>query len=132
MVWEVYMYVRFVVDQIDEDSNQRKGIFQAISCMKKQEVFYDYELEHIAEVMAWFDENLESPLDYLNTQKSKKSEVYISWFLESSSKHISKIREFVFLVESKGVAVEQLRTESPGKIVYADKFQVFAKPFRRF
>lgn len=39
------MYVRFVVDQFDEDSNQRTGIFQAISCMKKQEVFYDYELE---------------------------------------------------------------------------------------
>ncbi|WP_258186660.1 hypothetical protein [Vibrio splendidus] len=72
------MYVRFVVDQLDEDSNQRTGIFQAISCMKKQEVFYDYELEHIAEVMGWFDENLESPLDYLNKQKSKKSDVYIS------------------------------------------------------
>ncbi|MEZ8579435.1 hypothetical protein AB6D24_06290 [Vibrio splendidus] len=83
--------------------------------MKKQEVFYDYELEHIAEVMGWFDENLESPLDYLNKQKSKKSDVYISWFLESSSEHISKVREFVFLVESKGVAVDQLRTETPGK-----------------
>ncbi|WP_253820085.1 hypothetical protein [Vibrio coralliilyticus] len=100
--------------------------------MKKQEVFYDYEFEHITAVMGWLDENLESPLDYLNKQKSKKSEVYISWFLESASDHISKIREFVFLVESKGVTVEQLRTEAPGKIVYADKYQVFAKPFRRF
>jgi len=126
------MYVRFVVDQNDEDSNQRKGIFQAISCMKKQGAFYEYELGCIAGIMDWFDKNLESPFDYLNQQKSRKSEAYISWFIDSATEHISKIREFAFLVESKGVSVYQLRTESPGKIVYADKYQVLAKPFKRF
>ncbi|MCZ4293308.1 hypothetical protein [Vibrio sinaloensis] len=126
------MYIRFVVDEIDEDSCQRKGIFQAISGMKKQDDFYDYELDYIAEVMGWFDENLESPLDYLNKQKSQKSDVYISWFIESASEHIAKVREFVFLVESKGVVVSQIRTVNPGKIVYSDEFQIFAKPFTRF
>lgn len=126
------MYIRFVVDEIDEDSCQRKGIFQAISGMKKQDDFYDYELDYIAESMGWFDENLESPLDYLNKQKSQKSDVYISWFIESASEHIAKVREFVFLVESKGVVVSQIRTVNPGKIVYSDEFQIFAKPFTRF
>ncbi|MGD8230916.1 hypothetical protein [Vibrio sp. TRT 1302] len=126
------MYIRFVVDEIDEDSCQRKGIFQAISGMKKQDDFYDYELDYIAEIMGWFDENLESPLDYLNKQKSQKSDVYISWFIESASEHIAKVREFVFLVESKGVVVSQIRTVNPGKIVYSDEFQIFAKPFTRF
>lgn len=126
------MYIRFVVDEIDEDSCQRKGIFQAISGMKKQDDFYDYELDYIAEIMGWFDENLESPLDYLNKQKSQKSDAYISWFIESASEHIAKVREFVFLVESKGVVVSQIRTVNPGKIVYSDEFQIFAKPFTRF
>lgn len=126
------MYIRFVVDEIDEGSGQRKGIFQAIGNMKRQDVFYEYELEHIADVMDWFNENLESPLDYLNKQKLRKSEVCISWFIESASEHIAKVREFVCLVESKGVVVSQIRTDNPGKTVYVDEYQLFAKPFTRF
>ncbi len=126
------MYIRFVVDEIDEYSGQRKGIFQAVSDMKKKGVFYSYELDYISDTMKWFDDNLECPLDYLNKQKLRKSDVNISWFLESAFEHIAKVREFVFLVESKGVDVSQIRTSSPGKIVYSDDFQIFSKPFIRF
>lgn len=126
------MYIRFVINELDEDSSQRKGLFQAIGCMKDRDVFYNYELDYITGIMEWFDKNLESPLEHLNKKKSKNSEVYISWFIESASEHIAKIREFVFLLESKGVLVEQIRTDSPGKIVYEDKYQVFAKPFTHF
>ncbi len=126
------MYVRFVIDELDEDSNQRTGIFQAIYNLRKVDEFYDYELEQISEILQWFDDNLESPLDFLNKQRSKKSDVCISWFLESAYEHILKIREFIVLIESKGIVVEQITTDNPGKIIYSDSHQVFAKPFKRF
>ena len=126
------MYIRFVVDELNEESNQRLGIFHAVRYMKDDNEFFDYELEHAESIMGWFNKHLESPLDYLNKQKSKKSDIFISWFKMSATEHISKAREFVFLLENKGVIVEQLKTENPGKIVYSDENQIFAKPFVRF
>jgi len=126
------VYIRFVVDEFNEESNQRLGIFHAVRYMKDDNEFFDYELEQAEQTMEWFNKHLESPLDYLNKQKSKKSDVFISWFKMSAKEHISKVREFVFLLESKGVVVDQIRTDKPGKIVYSDEFQIFAKPFERY
>ena len=126
------VYIRFVVDEFNEESNQRLGIFHAVRYMEDDNEFFDYELEQAEQTMEWFNKHLESPLDYLNKQKSKKSDVFISWFKMSAKEHISKVREFVFLLESKGVVVDQIRTDKPGKIVYSDEFQIFAKPFERY
>lgn len=126
------MYIRFVVDEFNEESNQRLGIFHAVRYMKDDNEFYDYELEQAERTMGWFNKNLNSPLDYLNKQKSKKSDVFISWFKMSATEHITRVREFVFLLENKGVIVEQIKTDNPGKIVYSDEHQIFAKPFERF
>jgi len=126
------VYIRFVVDEFNEESNQRLGIFHAVRYMKDDNEFFDYELEQAEQTMEWFNKHLESPLDYLNKQKSKKSDVFISWFKMSAKEHISKVREFVFLLESKGVVVDQIRTDKPGKIVYSDEYQIFAKPFERY
>lgn len=60
-------------------------------------MFYSYEIDNISGVMRWFDDNLACPLGYLNKQKSRKSDVNISWFIESASEHIIKVRDFVFL-----------------------------------
>lgn len=126
------MYIRFVVDEFNEESNQRLGIFHAVKYMKDDNKFFDYELEQAEQTMEWFNKHLESPLDYLNKQKSKKSDIFISWFKMSAKEHITKVREFVFLLESKGVVVDQIRTDRPGKIVYSDEYQIFAKPFKRY
>ena len=126
------MYLRFVVNEFSEEANQRLGIFHAIRYLKDDGEFLPYELAQAEQTMNWFSNNLESPLDYLNKQKSKKSDVFVSWFKVSAKLHIQKVREFAILLESKGVIVEQLKTNSPGKIVYEDDYQVFAKPFVRY
>ncbi|NMR25349.1 hypothetical protein HH219_07360 [Pseudoalteromonas sp. NEC-BIFX-2020_015] len=126
------MYIRFVINEFCLESNQRLGLFHAVRYMKDDNKFLDYELEQVERTMDWFNNHLESPLDYLNTQKLRKSDVFISWFKISAKKHISKVREFIVLLESKGVVVEQIRTDRPGKIVYSDEYQVFAKPYEKF
>lgn len=126
------MYIRFVIDDVCEESNQRLGIFQAVSYLKDDNVLFDYELAHAECILNWFNKNLESPFDHLNKQKLKKSDIYISWFKISAIEHIAKVREFVSLLENKDVFVDQIRAVNPGKIVYLDDFQVFAKPFKKF
>jgi hypothetical protein len=39
------------------------------------------------------------------------------------------MRELVALLEHKAIALEELRTERPGYVVYEDEFQVAAMPF---
>ncbi len=129
---ECNMYIRFVINEFCHESNQRLGLFLAVRYMKDDNKFLDYELEQAESIMEWFNNHLESPLDYLNAQKLRKADIFISWFKISAKKHISKVREFVVLLESKGIVVEKIRTERPGKIVYSDEYQVFAKPFEKY
>ncbi|MDU0354469.1 hypothetical protein RS130_11465 [Paraglaciecola aquimarina] len=126
------MYLRFVVNEFNEESNQRLGIFHAIRYLKDDGEFLPYELAQAESVMNWFSNHLESPLDYLNKQKSKKSDVFISWFKVSARLHIQKVREFAIILEGKGVIVEQLKTDNPVEIVYEDDHQVFARPYERY
>jgi hypothetical protein len=123
------VYIRFVVDEFSEESRQRRGVFHAIRYLIDDGELFDYELNQAENIMGWFYENLESPLDNISKQKLKKSDVLISWFKVSATEHISKVREFVTLLENKGISVNQLKTTKPGKVVYSDDFQIFAKPF---
>ena len=79
------MYIRFVVDELNEESNQRLGVFHAVRYMKDDNLFYDYELEQAEKIMGWFNKFLDSPLDFLNKKKSNKSDVCISWFKVSAT-----------------------------------------------
>ncbi len=126
------MFIRFVVDDVCKDSEQRLGVFQAVSYLKEGNIFFDYELDHAEYLLDWFNKNLESPFDHLNKQKLKKSDVYISWFKISAIEHIAKVRELVSMLENRDIFVDQVRAINPGKIVYQDNFQVFAKPFKKF
>jgi hypothetical protein len=39
--------------------------------------------------------------------------------------------DVVAILEAHGIAVELLKTDNPGTIIYEDKWQVIAKPSRR-
>jgi len=126
------MFVRFVTDEIHLDSNQRLGIFHAIRYLRDDNELTEGEFKLADSLMTWFADNMESPIEFLNKQKSKKSETYISWFKDTASEHIRNARELSKIIEGKNVRVEFLRTKKPGKIVYEDEFQIFSRPFNRF
>ncbi len=126
------MYIRFFVNEIAEESGQKLGIFHAIRYLNDDGELSVIECELADQIMTWFSNNLESPLDNLNKQKSKKSEIYISWFKVSAKKHISKARELACILENKDISVEMFTTDKPGKIVYEDEFQIFSMPYKVF
>ena len=126
------MYIRFSVNEIAEESGQKLGILHAIRYLNDDGELSKIEFELADKIMTWFSSNLKSPLDNLNKKKSKKSEIYISWFKISAKKHISKARELVSILENKNISVEMLTTDKPGKIVYEDEFQVFSMPYKVF
>lgn len=126
------MYIRFVVSEISEESGHRLGIFHAARYLKDGGEFTRQEFEVADGIMGWFACNLESPLDFLNRQRSAGSEYYISWFKPEAKEHIMKARVLADVLESKDIIVEQIKTKNPGKIVYEDEYQIYAKPFDMF
>ena len=125
------MYIRFVINEHHPESNQKTGIFHAVRYMRDDGELTEEEFNIADELMGWFSDNMKSPIEYLNKQKSKKSEVYISWFKDSAREHIKKARELSEVIKNKNVSIEFLRTRKPGKIVYEEEEQIFAKPFER-
>ncbi|WP_415891175.1 hypothetical protein ACMXYV_07590 [Neptuniibacter sp. SY11_33] len=124
------MYIRFVVAEIDEDSGREMGIFTAGGILHEDGELYDYEIRHRKEILSWFSSNLNVPDVQASESNYYSKPGAISWFKSSATIHISKMREYVQILESHDVAVKQLVTERPGNVVYEDDFQVAAIPFK--
>ncbi len=126
------MYVRFVVSQIDAESGQPLGVFQAIHGLCYHGRLSSREQQQDEEIGRWFDKHLEKPTRFTAAKAPyyRKKNRAISWFKDSAREHIKRIRELVVILERHGYVVEMLTTDRVGYVVYEDEFQIVAEPFR--
>jgi hypothetical protein len=122
-------YLRFVVSQRDERSDQQAGIVSVLYEMEKAGELADHELEWFVTVERWFDENLKRPGRFAWSSRPNAPRRAITWLKMSADEHVARMRELASLLRHKDVEVEELRTEKPGYVVYEDDFQVTAIPF---
>jgi hypothetical protein len=125
------LYLRFVVDDVDGDSQKPLGVFQAIHNLRSKGILSDYECVQDDEIGRWFDSNLPKPTRFTSSKPpfhNKKSKA-ISWFKHTAEKHISQIRSLAAILQNHGVFVHMLKAERVGYVVYEDEFQVVAEPF---
>ena len=124
------MYVRFVVDEIDEDSGVEQGIFQAMYRLSRAGKLNAAEEVWWADVRTWFNLELEKPGRLARSRRTGANPVAISWFKESAAEHIRRAREVAAILAEHHIQSRMLRSERPGYVVYEDEFQVTAEPFR--
>jgi len=123
------MYIRFVIHTKDNDSGRRQGLFQALSELEQAKILQENELNKWKEIYNWFRKNLNKPCKFSRSSKPHAKNVAISWFKDLAIEHITKMHDLRKILEHYGIAVEVLRTNRPGYIVYQDKYQVAAEPF---
>ncbi len=125
------MYIRFVIKEIHSDSLCEIGVFQASYRLRDESALYEYEETVLAELLKWFEENLETPSKFTNSKPPyyRKKNKAISWFKETATEHINKMRDIIAILENHGVAVRMITTGRPGYIVYEDDHQITAEPF---
>lgn len=125
------MYLRFVVADIDEDSERALGVFHAVWNLRDGGGLYAHEEEHHDSVRWWFHENLERPTRFTASKPPfyRKKSRAISWFKDSATQHLARVRELVAILETNGVPVRMLKAQRVGYVVYEDKYQVVAEPF---
>jgi hypothetical protein len=125
------MYLRFVVPNIDEDSERRLGVFHAVWNLRDQGLLYPYEEEEHDCLREWFSKYLRTPTRFTAAKPPyyRKKRKAICWFKDSAQSHIGQIWGMVAILEDHGVPVWMLKEERVGYVVYEDAYQVVAEPF---
>ena len=125
------MYLRFVVPQIDDDSEHGLGVFQAAYRLRDEGKLYSYEETHLQSLREWFNVHLEKPRRFTAAKPPyyRKKSRAISWFKDTAHEHIGHIREMVAILENHGVSVRMLKADRVGYVVYEDEYQIVAEPF---
>ena len=123
-------YIRFVVSRRDEDSGFRQGVIQAVYELVKSGRLSRYEEELVRETEQWLGAHLARPIRFARKRNVSHRRTHgLSWFKDTATEHLRRIRSLVGLLEEHGVPVEMVMSERPGYIVYEDEFQVVAEPF---
>jgi hypothetical protein len=119
------MYLRFAVpsDPFRPERRTAAGIFHATYRLAYEGRFDEGERVWFHEEMEWFDR-------WLPATRSLGDWRAVCWFRGDAGEALSRIWRIVGLVEREGVPVCVYRTMKPGVVIYEDKFQVAAVPWR--
>lgn len=125
------MYLRFVVTEIDEDSERALGVFHAVRYLRDAGRLHAYEEDQHDRVRSWFNLNLERPTRFTAAKAPfyRKRNRALSWFKDTAVEHLAHVRELVAILENHGVHVRTLKAKRVGYVVYEDECQIVAEPF---
>jgi len=123
------MFIRFVIEELDEDSGRRQGLFQAARDLKKSGVLSVSDYDKLEGLRDWFNEHLKKPDRLALSSRPHAKAVALSWFRDTAKDHIVKMREFQSVLERYGLHVKMIKAKRLGYVLYEDEFQVAAYPF---
>ena len=124
------MYLRFVVEEVDEESHELRGVFQAASDLRDDVETRQEDREVLRELLMWFDKYLEAPGRFAKSRKVNAEAKGISWFKKGADDCIDRVVEMCMVLRKYGVRTRMLKVNRVGYILYEDEDQVCAMPFR--
>jgi hypothetical protein len=119
--------IRFCTLFNDPHSHSPQGVFQAAFTLREAGLLEGHEEEWLEREMAWLRMHLPSP----TCLRESGNERAICWLRPEARHAIDRVRGLATLLDYHGLPVTMVTTNRPGTVVYHDKYQVVAKPFRR-
>jgi len=123
------MYLRFVI--LTPRRRPAPGLFRADYDPRSDVFLPDWLRAPVNEHYDWFDEHLPVPARFTVVSRQRRIYAGICWFRPEAREHIARARELARLIEEAGQPTAALKTRYLGQILYADKFQIVAKPDAR-
>jgi hypothetical protein len=123
------MLLRFVTETLDHRSGRRRGPFAAGKRLIQSGHLSAEDDDALEALWGWFNDNLQKPERLSLSARPHAKEQALSWFKDTASEHITKMREFAEILTRNDVPVSIIITTRPGYIIYEDKHQVCAYPF---
>ncbi|AGB44491.1 hypothetical protein Mesau_02048 [Mesorhizobium australicum WSM2073] len=122
--------LRFVTHSTHPPFGYRSGVFKVAYELRRTLPPLTPRFEDMAEQLSWFETNLAVPTRFSTSRHPRAQETAISWIRSSAKEHVRRLRLLVALVEELGhTAIDEIRTERPGYVVFEDDHQVVALPF---
>ena len=117
-----YKYVRIQGKELAKNTMYAKGVFSMCWQLIQQDVMDEEDAGLFREIDGWFAENLPWP------PQCKNREPVVCWFkTENSDEMMKMIRPALWLLERYGHPYFLVYTNTPGEIVYEDKYQIVAR-----
>ena len=117
-----FKYVRIQGKELAKNTMYAKGIFSMCWQMIQKDIMEDEDAGLFKEIDGWFAENLPWP------DPCKNQDPVVCWFkTENSEEMLKMIRPAMWLLEKYDHPYYVVYTNTPGEIVYEDKYQIAAR-----
>lgn len=117
-----YKYVRIQGRELAENTMYAKGIFSICWQLIQNDVMDEEDIGLFKEIDSWFAENLPWP------EPCKRREKVVCFFKTENTEEMMKmIRPALWLLERYNHPYFLVYTNTPGEIIYEDKYQVVVK-----
>ena len=114
-----YKYVRIQGQELAANTMYAKGIFSMCWQLIQSDVMEEEDADLFKEIDSWFAENLPWP------PQCKNQELVVCFFKTENTEEMMKmIRPALWLLEKYNHPYFLVYTNTPGEIVYEDKYQV--------
>jgi hypothetical protein len=125
-------FIRFALARRHPDSGVEDGTFSLAYELKDSPNVDAADHNQLAETLAWFEKNLETPIRF-NRTKSKgfyrRKTRGIAWFKDTAIEHLARMHQIKSVLENYGHSVVMLSEARVGYVTYEDTVQVVAEPF---
>jgi hypothetical protein len=121
------MFVRFVVGIDAENPSWLTGVIAEARILREDGALYRYESELLEQVFDWLNEHLPCPPFQAKLRSGEWTADAVCWFRPEAKAPLGRIWDIVAILREHGLPVRLVMTETPGKIVYADEYQVVAE-----
>jgi hypothetical protein len=119
-------FIRFVVGVDGEDHRYLTGLITEARLLRDRGRLYSHEASWLEEAYKWFNANL--PCPPFSTSNWPRDAV--SWFRDDAEEAIGRMWEIAYLLKEHGVPVRMLRSDSPGKVLYEDSYQIVVEEWK--
>ncbi len=117
-----FKYVRIQGQALAENTMYAKGVFSMAMQLIQNDVMDDEDEELFHEINDWFAQNLPWP------PQCKRQEKVVCFFKTENSKEMLKwMKPVLWLLDKYHHPYYVVYTNTPGEIVYEDKYQVAVK-----
>ncbi len=117
-----FKYVRIQGKEIASNTMYAKGVFSMCWKLIQEDNVEEEDADLFREIDAWFAENLPFP------EPCKNREHAVCFFKTENSEEVLKmIRPALWLLEKYNHPYFVVYTNTPGEIIYEDKYQVVVK-----
>jgi hypothetical protein len=127
------MYLRFIRPQKIKHMAARAGFLNAAYELRRGTTIDTHTFTQVENHLAWFGTNLTEPAKFT---RSKSKGWYrndatqgLSWFKDSATEMLAHAHDLAAMLNANGYAIEVIRSDRIGYIIYEDAHQVVAEPF---